>query len=165
MIHVVLDIETMGLAPGSAVMSIGAVSLGGSEFSVVIEGPSGSASTSTARWWMRQREEVRDSIQGGVVETEALRAFAEWLGTLRAIHGGVLRLWGSEDFDTVILAAAYARNGIDRPWHYQEPRGLRTILEARGVDEDALPWEGIEHIAIECARHAAAALKLAIAEA
>lgn len=65
-------------------------------------------------------------------------------------------------FDTVILANAYRRNGSEPPWHYQEPRGLRTILEAARIDEDSMPWQGTEHIAIDCARHAAAALKLAL---
>lgn len=163
-IHIVLDVETMGLASDSAVMSIGAVSLGGAQFEVVVSNPSGSVNAETARWWMMQAPEVRSGVQGGIPEPDALAAFAQWLAELReAREPEDLRLWGSEDFDTVILANAYARCGLKRPWHYREPRGLRTILELANVDEDAMPWTGVEHVAIECARHAASALAKALA--
>lgn len=168
--HVVLDLETFGVAADSAVVSIGAVVLGDPTvaFYRVVKNPSGSVDPGSLRWWLDQREEVRAAIKGGQAESEVLVEFGQWLGGVREDADGLtdgvpLRLWGSEDFDTVILGAAYERNGLPRPWHYQEPRGLRTILEAAGVDEDALPWDGIEHIAIDCARHAAKALSIALA--
>ena len=160
MSHVVLDLETLGVAPDSAVMSIGAVSLGGSEFYAVIANPSGHIDQGTVRWWLGQRAEARQALLTGSNEREVIQEFSVWLSSLR--QSSPLRLWGSEDFDTVILRSAYERNDLPVPWKYWEVRGLRTALELAGIDEDAIPWEGIEHIAIECARHAATALKQAL---
>lgn len=161
---IVIDLETFGVGADSAVVSIGAVSLTGSEFYAVIEKPSGAVDVGSVRWWLEQRPEVREAVKSGQGEGLVLGMFANWLDTLREAHAGeTFRIWGSEDFDTVILGRAYERNDLDRPWHYQEPRGLRTVLDLAGVDEDSMPWEGIEHIAIDCARHAATALTLALA--
>ena len=162
MTDVVLDLETLGTTSDSAVLSIGAVALvePREDFYVVIDKPSGAVDAGTVLWWLRQHEAVRGAVQSGQPEVSALLLFADWLALRRG--EGTLRLWGSEDFDTVILGNAYGRNGMERPWHYQEPRGLRTLFEFRGIDEDAIPWEGTEHIAIDCARHAAVALRLAL---
>ena len=161
MVDVVLDLETFGVAPGSAVVSIGAVCVdSGDEFYTVIDKPSGAVDAESVRWWLEQAEDVRGAVKSGQPEVLVLSMFSVWLNRQRG--DGELRLWGSEDFDTVILGEAYARNGMERPWRYREPRGMRTVLGLSGVDEDAMPWGGTEHIAIECARHAAAALTLAL---
>lgn len=167
-IDVVLDLETFGTRPDSAVVSIGAVSLGGSQFYTVVSEPSGSIDVGSVKWWLSQAEEVRSAVTDVTnkpvsYEPEALDAFASWLHDLRRSQPEkALRIWGSEDFDTVILAAAYRRNDMDPPWHYQEPRGLRTVFDLTGVDEDEHPWTGTEHIAIDCALHAAEALRIAL---
>ena len=161
----VLDLETFGTAIDSAVVSIGAASLGGSRYSRVIGNPSGAVDAGAIRWWLQQRVEVRDAVLFGSAEREVLEDFARWMDDQHAIadgRGAKFRVWGSEDFDTAILASAYRRNGMSVPWHYQQARGLRTILDIAGVDEDAIPWEGIEHIAVDCAVHAAAALRVAL---
>lgn len=165
--HVVLDLETFGTSPDSAVVSIGAVTLTGETFYAVIKDPSGQCDPGAVRWWLQQAPDVRAAIEGGEDEAVVLQRFAEWMGAARhdaegLIDGDPLRVWGSEDFDTVILGAAYARNGIPKPWGYQDARSLRTIFEVTGVDEDAIPWEGTKHIAVECARHAATALRIAL---
>ena len=168
--HIVLDLETFGTGATAAVVSIGAVVLDDPTvwFYRVIDKPSGNIDVGSVQWWFAQREEVRAAVTKGEPERGVLAAFARWLGDVREdadgqIDGEPIRLWGSEDFDTVLLGAAYDRNDLRRPWHYQEPRGLRTILEVAGVDEAAVPWMGIEHIALDCARHAAAALRIALA--
>lgn len=168
-VDVVLDLETFGVGHESAVVSIGAVIVGGDpnrDFYAVIDSPSGDVEPGSVMWWLQQRAEVRDAVRSGQDEHEVLAMFMRWLQDEARGQGTPefprrLRLWGSEDFDTVILGNAYRRACADQPWHYQEPRGLRTLLDLAGIDEDSMPWEGIEHIAIDCARHAAAALTLA----
>ena len=168
-LDIVLDLETFGVGPQSAVVSIGAVSLSGSEFYAVIDSPSGNIEAGSVKWWLAQAEDVRaaitDTLAGCVAEeSEVLDRFGQWVWDLRNAHPAKrLRVWGSEDFDTVILAAAYRRNDMEPPWGYQEARGLRTVFDVLAVDEDAIPWAGTEHIAIECARHAAIALAAALA--
>lgn len=159
---VVLDLETIGLAGDAAIVSIGAVSSSGAEFHRSIAEPSGSVSPAAVRWWMTQRDEVRAVwLDEGEPELAVLDAFGGWLARERG--GGRLRLWGSEDFDTAILKDAYSRNGLPAPWHYQEPRGLRTAFDLLGVDEDAHEWgERVEHVAIDCARQGMLVLRAAL---
>lgn len=160
---IVLDLETLDTRPGAAILSIGAhVLQTREEFHSVIGGqPPGSISADAVRWWMTTPDaRAREIAFGGTLGASAvLSEFAAWLSPLTH-HPASLRLWGSEDFDTVILAEAYRRAGFDVPWPYRAPRGLRTYLEAAGVDDDAIPWlEGeTEHVAVDCARHAARAL-------
>lgn len=164
MADIVLDLETFGVGPDSAVVSIGAVVVGGDpfhDFYAVIDAPSGVIEAGSVAWWLDQSDAVRTGAKSGQPEAAVLSMFAAWLVDKRPNNVDAIRLWGSEDFDTVILGRAYDRAGIKRPWHYQEPRGLRTVLDLAGVDEDAIPWDGIEHIAIDCARHAATALQQA----
>lgn len=164
MSDVVLDLETFGLEPGSAIVSVAAVSLRGPDFYGVIANPSGVVNAQTVRWWFTQRAEVRDAIASGDDELTVLHAFSYWLSAQRAVDGR-LRLWGSEDFDTAQLASLYRRRGLDVPWHYQEPRGLRTAFDLLAVDEEAYPWhDRIEHIALDCARQAALILRKNLGE-
>ena len=160
---VVVDLETFGVAPDSAVVTIGAVNVDTNEqFYEQIANPSGRIDAGTVQWWFRQAPAVIAEAREGKPELIVLALFAEWLTKQRSGENG-LRLWGSEDFDTVILGAAYDRHGLTRPWSYFESRGLRTIFEIAGVDEDAIPWVGVEHVAIDCAVHAATALRMALA--
>ncbi len=170
MIDVVLDLETFGVGADSAVVSIGAVIAGSDppcEFYAVIAEPLGTIEAGSVGWWLQQRVEVREAVKSGRVEEDVLHDFMVWMNNEASGQGTpefprAIRLWGSEDFDTVILGNAYRRMGGNPPWHYQEPRGLRTVLDLAGVDEDSMPWEGIEHIALDCARHAATALLIAL---
>ncbi len=164
--NVVLDLETMGTRPDSAVMSIGAVCIEtGEEFYKVITNPSGYCDPETARWWMRQADAVREAVCV-VGESEGLVTllFRRWLDDLRDADpdNRDLRIWGTEGFDTTVLDSLYGRVGTHPPWMYYEVRGLETAFELLGVDKNVVPWAGTQHIAIECARHAADALKAAL---
>lgn len=162
---VVLDLETLGTSSDSAILAIGAVSLGDSVFYRRIKSPTGAVSIETIRWWMGQSEVVRlENWSGGDAESDVLHEFGAWLTAVRDKGDGKLRLWGSEDFDTGILKEAYARNKLPLPWHYREPRGLRTAFDLLDIDEDSEPWGNrIEHIAIDCAIQAAILLGRALA--
>lgn len=162
-VHVMLDLETWGLTPGSDIRSIGAVvfdpvartlgaqfylnTSGGKEFGLTRD-------SSTVQWWSQQSEEAQSAFALNRVPLDtALWQFGEFwreveLGTLGA------RLWAhGPHFDEAILAACYRATDLPVPWHYRAPRDCRTIWDAAGgVD---LPFEGTEHNALDDAKHQA----------
>lgn len=176
-VDLVLDIETFGTREGCAVASIGAVTLAGGEFYLANTRPSGVFERGGVEFWMRQPEAARAAlrvpheirVRGMPEQTiahsepQVLELFAKWVGAVRLLGGAPLRVWGSEDFDTRILGPLYDRYPLipDQPWEYDQVRGLRTILEAAGVMDGDVSWRNgaVEHIAIDCARHAADELR------
>lgn len=137
--HIMLDLETMGTAPGSAIVQIGAV-----EFSVykVCEPFSVNVSLQscgraglrmdpqTVLWWMGQAGKIDPQwVKGGVELREALQSFTEWLGDDRPA------VWGDgAAFDNVLLASAYRACGLQAPWHYSRDRCFRTMKELFPVE-------------------------------
>lgn len=133
-IHCVLDLETLGTAPGSVILSIGAVlvqdGLVTDRFYRVIR-PSScekmgmKCDAATALWWLTQnnraRVEVAEADTWGIPLPHALREFSEFVQ-------GSDTLWGNgSDFDNIHLERAYQLCGLPRPWKYTANRCLRTL--------------------------------------
>jgi 3' exoribonuclease, RNase T-like len=133
-----IDIETMGLPPNGAIVSIGACffSLDTCEIgptfkknihlaTAVRDG--GVIEASTVLWWLRQSDAARQSI---LVDTydirQVLQEFSDWIAT-HSDHRSV-RPWGNGvGFDLTILNSAYRRSGITTPWYFGNERDFRTV--------------------------------------
>ena len=133
-----IDLETMGTGPGSAIMAIGAIAMDfdtltlGQEFYATINLAShvaigGVIDPDTLVWWMRQSDEARMAVtSGGQDIREVLNNFA---GYLQYVGGAQHKhIWGNgASFDNVILHAAYVQAGIPLPWNYKGDRCFRTL--------------------------------------
>lgn len=157
--RVMVDIETVGLDPDSAIVSIGAVGFDRhgtyDTFEVNIDLVSAQEEGLTLDahtlldFWLDQDEVVREALYGGVSLPNALSQFVVWMN-----ESGPDEIWAnSPAFDCVILEHALDAVGIEVPWDYYQRRDLRTL--------DSLPFEvdvrrqGVEHTALADARYQA----------
>ncbi len=139
-----LDLETLGRGPESAILSIGAVvfdpvrGLIGYEeenkfelnvdpascqkFGMKIEGE-------TVMWWLKQNDYARSALWAPeqVQIIKALHLFRAWYVTKQIKH-----VWAhGATFDPVIMAQAYLLcQGASPPWDYWDVRDTRTVYAA-----------------------------------
>jgi len=161
--RVMIDIETLGLEPGAAIVSIGAVEFGpraiGESFYESVsrescEDAGLSVDEGTVDWWQDQPEEARKAIKGGNELEHTLQVFTEWMT-------GVDEVWAnSPAFDCELLIEAGKRVGVPMAWEYYQERDYRTLRELPvGGDVSQV---GTEHHALDDAmtqaRYAASAL-------
>lgn len=159
-----IDLETLGTAPGSAVVAIGAVDSDGREFYRTISIKSCleaglTVDGDTLAWWFSQSSEAIKQTFGsptiGLLD-DVLTDFARWVAygpgsTLEKGHAK--RLWGnSAAFDLGLLAAAYRALGWALPWSYREEACYRT-LKNLVPEVKAPPFEGVEHNALDDAKN------------
>jgi hypothetical protein len=130
--HIMLDLETMGTAPGSAIVQIGAVDFSvykiGDPFSVNVDLTSCvnaglRIEPRTVMWWMLQNDDARKSLAVDCIPLrDALAKFSEWIGS------DTVAIWGDgAAFDNVLLASAYRVTKMPMPWHYANDRCYRTL--------------------------------------
>lgn len=159
--HVMVDLETMGLRPNAAIVSIGAVHF--DESSVIDTFHTAvslqdcldcglTTDQSTVDWWMKQSVEARSSWQRDDAPKllDALRDFSQWC--LKGSSDRSVHPWGNgADFDMVLLKSAYSALEADPPWRYYNHRCFRTL---RGVFPIAEPPRlGVHHSALDDALH------------
>ena len=134
-----IDIETLGTAPGCALVSLAAVPFdrgakdpASTDFYVTLDLGSCAAAglviePATVAWWM----ERADRWPGGEKTTplpEALRLLSLFIAS---VAPGTL--WGhGAPFDFPILAAAYRAVGLKLPWHRGQLRDTRTLFDLAG---------------------------------
>lgn len=133
-----IDLESMGLPPTGAVVSIGAVffdlhtqSLGPEYHATIHLGSAmadgGTVDPGTIMFWLGQPDAARNAIR---YQTRHVRVvldeFADWIAqTCR--HEDV-RPWGNgASFDLTLLGGAYKRAGRKAPWHFTNERCFRTV--------------------------------------
>jgi hypothetical protein len=142
-INVMLDLETLGTAPGCPVISIGACVFDpsgiGDTFYRVVNAESAIGAgllpdEATINWWEEQTPEARAqtfevamSPTGGEDLGKALAEFETWLMRFEMTRG--VCVWGNgADFDPPILTAAYRACGWRRPpWRPYAARCYRTL--------------------------------------
>lgn len=158
---VMVDLETMGSGPMAAIISIGAVEfdpvsgLIGESFYEVVNLKSsvengGIIDPDTVMWWLGQSGAARLAVRSEAVSVEtALMRFGAWLSGCAPCNE--LRVWGNgADFDNVILATAFDRAGIVRPWKFWNNRCYRTM---KSLHKDVpLVRTGTHHNALDDAR-------------
>lgn len=133
--HVMIDLETMGTIPQSAIVSIGAVvfdprtnSVGkSSKFrfytELDYEEQNRMICPDTQAWWLKQTAKARSALHGLDDLEEELVNLAEWLPK-------DAKVWGNGSiFDIAMLEDAYRQYGIDIPWKFWNVRDCRTIKD------------------------------------
>lgn len=165
---IMVDIETLSLAPNATILSIGAIAFDPAtgdmdevEFYVNCDPMSQDRDVSmdTISWWMEQPEEVQEALASEQIPlNEALVLFSDWL----FYQSDNPIIW-SHSFDKIVLQDAYAQCGLDLPWHYRDERDLRTLDAVYDLFFDKLAssnnvdkmFVGTPHIAIDDARNQA----------
>ena len=158
--RVMVDIETLGIEPGAAILSIGAcrfdTTAGKPEdtFEASISLSSCHAAglsidPETLEWWLGQGESARSVLTGGDDLEAALERFTEWYE-----NAAPDEIWAnSPSFDCEHLEHAYSAVGLTVPWEFYEERDVRTIRNLPGAVE--LERSGTEHDALDDAIHQA----------
>lgn len=148
---IMIDIETLGVKPGSVILSIGAVEFTvdeiGTEFytRVDFDQPGMEMDPNTVAWWMTQdtlpRVEAfskavnRPSL---VVALDMLRQTFQWDQTVWS-HGSI--------FDIAHLDEAYRREGKRSPWDFRLVRDTRTLFSL--YPNISVPRHGTAHSALD----------------
>jgi len=146
-----LDLETLGVRPGSVLLAIGAVKFNdkgiSDRFYERIDVASSTAvgmvmDPSTVMWWLRQSDSARAEVtKPGKPLAQVLTAFTQWLNSTE------LEIWGNgAAFDNVLLRAAYDRAKMPHPWVFTKDRCYRTLkslyphvpMERTGTHHNAL---------------------------
>jgi hypothetical protein len=133
-----IDLETMGLPPNGAIVSIGAAFFDldtctiGPTFSKAINlatavRDGGEITPSTLMWWLQQSETARRNICFDTYDIrQVLTAFSDFIAE-HSRHQDV-RPWGNgAAFDLTLLNGAYMRAGIKTPWSPFRERCFRTV--------------------------------------
>lgn len=177
---VVLDLETLGTAPGSVILSIGAVMVDERDTELTPAHPrfhqhirvqdsvaAGlTMDPSTVLWWLGQSIEAREALRAGQVGAESLPSVLEGFGAWVRNNADTrsVRVWGNgSDFDNTLLTEAYRAAAVPVPWKFWNNRCLRTLMAEHpevarvkpALAHDALSdaeAQAATLIAIRCAR-------------
>lgn len=162
--HIMVDLETMGTAPGSVIAAIGAVAFdpltgefGASFYRAVSMASCQRAGLTldadTVGWWLRQGDAARAALLGE--RADLITALAHFEGFWRDAGGTAFWSHGA-NFDEPLLAAAYRAVGSRSPWGYTASRCTQTIFALAGVSVDRAA--GTHHNALDDARAQAEAV-------
>jgi len=132
--HLMLDIETMGNTPYSAITAIGAVEFDpytgetGRDFYVKVDLQNSVKeglimNPDTVLWWLKQSDQARKEMEGGCYLATALSAFSSFCKDKN------YEVWAnSPRFDCGILSDAYRILDKPVPWDFRKERCVRTIV-------------------------------------
>lgn len=161
--HVVIDLETMGTIPGSAIVSIGAVQfdptvgiLTDRTFYRELDWQNQKSSgfivdPNTCAWWDKQSSDVRQALNGLDDLNDVLIEFLEWLPAN-------VKVWGHGSiFDIALMEHCYRRFNIDIPWKFWNVRDTRTIIDLFETKRGGInnSFKGTKHNALDDAIHEA----------
>jgi DNA polymerase III epsilon subunit-like protein len=165
--HVMIDCETLGIRPGCAIVSLGAVEfsfdgIGRRFYRVITQSSCLEAGlvteSATLAWWEKQNEDARSILTSNIAMPLgiALTEFSRWY------QQGFLAWGNGADFDLPIVAEAYRRCGLGAaPWPTYGGRCYRTLKNLR--PDVKIVTKGVRHNAVDDAAnqamHAIALLK------
>ena len=140
-VNLQIDLETFGLPPTGAIVSIGACFFDmekqeiGPTFSKNINlatavRDGGVIEPGTVMFWMRQPDKARlNAINDSYDNCQVLREFREFIQKHSREQDVVP--WGNgASFDLTLLGSAYKRIGENAPWRYFNERCFRTLRNA-----------------------------------
>lgn len=159
--HLMIDLETMGLRPNAAILSIGVAHFDGDQILDTFHTPvslrsclSAGLTTdeSTRKWWEAQSEAARSSwdVPNPPELLDALTMFNDFVRS----KGGEKDIcpWGNgADFDLVILKSAYDAIDAGLPWRFYNQHCFRTVKNLFQVNDG--PRHGTYHNAVDDAVH------------
>lgn len=160
--HVMIDLETMGTLPSSAIVSIGAVKFDPRICKVDLKdtfyyeldwrSQNRLIDDNTVKWWDNQSELAREALDGIEDLDFALEDLSKWLPK-------DCKVWGNgATFDISMLEDAYRQLKIRVPWNFWNIRDCRTVLDmyesSRGAFNKSVNRKGA-HNALEDAKHQA----------
>jgi hypothetical protein len=135
----VLDLETLGTRPNSAILQIGITCIETKQ-TLGIQIGEAIASTNeffgvdaaTYDWWLKQDEAVREQVFAtGLSHPEALLAIDRWVWEQAAATNVPLDyaiVWANDpEFDCVILKNAYGTYTTPYPFNFRNHRSFRTL--------------------------------------
>lgn len=171
-VHVMLDLETWGTLPGSALRSIGAVTFSPEGFPhdervfytnidrASCEAIGLTVDLDTVAWWAKQSEAAQARLNENCRPFGAVaRDFAVWWQSI-----GATFVWSNgANFDEVLWRMALRKIGLREPWKYWNVRDTRTCWHLAGIDHRRIPFQGTHHDALADARHQAKCVTLAFA--
>lgn len=156
--RVMVDIETVGIEPGSALLSIGAVRFSpdglDDEFyrEITLESCQEAGleiDANTLKWWLSQDGAVTGVLTGGESLTEVLTQFGSWYQA----HD-FDEIWAnSPSFDCEQLETAFQAVGLSEPWEFRDERDVRTLRSLQCAAE--VEMNGDEHDALDDAKYQA----------
>lgn len=133
-----IDIETLGNGPQSAILSVAVVPIEPESFPAFYSTVNLQScldaglkiDASTIAWWLKQSDEAR-----GALQLETGPSLATVLDQIDEVPwASITETWAfPPSFDLVILENAYRALGRRPPWYYRTPRCLRTIAAITGV--------------------------------
>ena len=159
--HVMIDLETMGLTPECAIVSIGAVKfdprkgvVSKDTFYVELDYKTQDRRIcpKTEAWWSTQGYEARAALDGIDDLEDALSDLVKWLPPSAEV-------WGNgAAFDISMLENAYRQHNMETPWKFWDVRDCRTIKAMYECSRGGVGgnnFEGIAHNAKDDAIHQA----------
>lgn len=167
--HIVIDLETYGVTPGSVVLSIGAVQfdpftgISGKKFFQAINIQKSillgfHKETKTIDWWKQQSTDAYMLAHSGTESpVTVLKRFSAWFN--KVADGQPVYVWGnSAKFDLGILCAAYRLCGLPYPIDSFLERDYRTLYTqaewTRNIRWET-PFQGLKHDPVNDCLHAA----------
>lgn len=172
--HVMIDLETLGTTPFSAILSLGAVKFDpndptdkGEALYVLVDPISCTKhglrmDADTVMWWMQpERAAARQEFLDGLkYDLQTMCAgFVNWFSPPeQRVDGKIVSLpvWGNgAAFDNVILRSAFQAAGVEPPWSFHDDRCFRTMKnlpKAKALEPER---SGTHHNALHDAVHQA----------
>lgn len=162
--HMMVDIETLGTAPNSAIASIGACFFVPetkeiiSEFYIVVDTRTCAdigmtIDPETVAWWARQHETARIIFDdpNAVPIQMAMGLFTSYISASAGSKPEEVCVWGNgAAFDNVILQSAYAACKYKTPWSFWNDRCYRTMKNI--VPDVKMKRIGVYHNALDDAK-------------
>ncbi|EPS0409735.1 3'-5' exonuclease [Shigella sonnei] len=185
---VVLDVESLGKGERAFLASIGAVArnvISGKELGTfytridtTIEQPGRERDAGTLQWWesvlasgnKAAYDEIFDASLPRGTLTRALESLAAFFDMISA-HckpGSYIQVMGNgPEFDNSIVTHAYESNGMQVPWTFRVNQSMRTMVWMGRLLLDidpkyTVPFHGVQHHALDDARHEAETLQVVI---
>lgn len=170
--HVMLDLETWGTRPGSALRSIGAVAFRPDGVNVwerfyrnidkescLMAGLTVDAKT--VSWWQKQSPEAVARLDG---DQQPLADVANAFHAFFRLNYGRFVWCHGANFDEPLWSAACRALGFSVPWKYWDTRCTRTLFAMADFDMKSVPREGVAHDALADAIHQARCVQQAVAK-